>query len=122
MEKNLNIAQLHWGFPPIIGGVETHLTILLPQMVKKGHNVSLLTGSVEGVEGKYKYEGVNIHRTPLMDLNWLYKRGLKGLDDEVTQTFSNFLEEGYLGKQSSENRFSYNGLGSDLDPGGRLCQ
>ncbi|MBU0896456.1 MAG: glycosyltransferase family 4 protein [Candidatus Omnitrophica bacterium] len=90
---SLNIAHLHWGFPPIIGGVETHLTIILPEMVKMGHKVSLLTGSVEGVEGRYKYEGVNIFRTPLMDLNWLYKRGLKGLEDEVDEVFLSFLEE-----------------------------
>ena len=94
MKKDkLNIAHLHWGFPPIVGGVETHLTIILPQMVKLGHRVSLLTGSIEGVLGRYMYEGVNIHRTPLMDLNWLYKRGLKGLDDEIKQAFSSFLNE-----------------------------
>ena len=57
VKKNkLNIAHFHWGFPPIIGGVETHLTILLPQIVKLGNKVSLLTGSVEGLNGKYKYE------------------------------------------------------------------
>ncbi|UCD15385.1 MAG: glycosyltransferase family 4 protein [Candidatus Omnitrophota bacterium] len=93
MNDKLNIVHLHWGFPPIIGGVETHLTVILPQMVKMGHNVSLLTGSVEGVKGKYDYKGVNIYRTPLMDLNWLYKRGLEGLDDEIHHTFSSFFQE-----------------------------
>jgi hypothetical protein len=88
----LNIAHLHWGFPPIIGGVETHLTIILPQMVKFGHKVGLLTGAVEGVKGKYKYQGVEVYRTPLMDLNWLYKRGLEGLKEEVYQVFSDFIE------------------------------
>jgi len=92
-EGALNIVHFHWGFPPIIGGVETHLTILLPQLAKMGHNVSLLTGSVEGLKGKYKYQGVNISRTPLMDLNWLYKRGLSGLEDEVNGIFSSFLNE-----------------------------
>ncbi len=93
MTNKLNIAHLHWGFPPIIGGVETHLTILLPEMVRLGHKVNLLTGSVEGLNGRYKYEGVGIHRTPLMDLNWLYKRGLNGLEDEVNETFKKFFEE-----------------------------
>ncbi|MBU0571252.1 MAG: glycosyltransferase family 4 protein [Candidatus Omnitrophica bacterium] len=91
-DKKMNIAHLHWGFPPIIGGVETHLTIILPEMVKQGHNVSLLTGSVEGVDGLYVYEGATIHRTPLMDLNWLAKRGLAGLDEEIYQVFNTFLE------------------------------
>lgn len=93
MDNKLNIAHLHWGFPPIIGGVETHLTIILPEMVKLGHKVNLLTGSVEGLNGRYKYEGVGIYRTPLMDLNWLYKRGLNGLEDEIKETFKEFFEE-----------------------------
>jgi hypothetical protein len=46
--KNLSIAQIHQGFPPIIGGVETHLTILLPEFIKEGHNVGLLTGFARG--------------------------------------------------------------------------
>ena len=92
-KKKLNIAHLHWGFPPIVGGVETHLTIILPQMVKMGHKVSLLTGSVEGVKGRYSYEGVDIYRTPLMDLNWLSQRGLKGLDDEAKEAFAKFINK-----------------------------
>ena len=92
-EKSLKIAQFHWGFPPIIGGVETHLTILLSQMVKMGHKVGLFTGAVEGVKGKYVHEGIKVRRSPLMDLNWLYKRGLKGLEDELSQEFNAFLDE-----------------------------
>ena len=92
-KKKLNIAHLHWGFPPIVGGVETHLTIILPQMVKMGHNVSLLTGSVEGTKVRYQYEGVEIFRTPLMDLNWLSQRGLKGLEDEVQEAFGKFIKK-----------------------------
>ncbi|UCC95711.1 MAG: glycosyltransferase family 4 protein [Candidatus Omnitrophota bacterium] len=92
-KESLSIAHLHWGFPPIIGGVETHLTIILPQMVKMGHKVGLLTGAIEGIRGKYTYAGATIVRTPLMDLNWLYKRGLKGLNDEIEEVFSSFLDE-----------------------------
>ncbi len=96
MKKNkLSIVHLHWGFPPIVGGVETHLAIILPQMVKFGHRVSLLTGTAEGARVKYKYKGVDIRRTPIMDLNWLYKRGLEGLEEEVYSVFSSFLEKSY---------------------------
>lgn len=90
-KQKLNIAHLHWGFPPVIGGVETHLNLLLPEMAKRGHKVSLLTGSVEGIKAKYQYKGVEIYRTPLMDLNWLRKRGLRGLEKEVSKTFSDFF-------------------------------
>ncbi|MFH1440509.1 MAG: glycosyltransferase family 4 protein [Candidatus Omnitrophota bacterium] len=94
MRKNkLSIAHLHWGFPPIVGGVETHLTIILSQMVKLGHQVSLLTGTAEGAKVRYKYNGVDIYRIPIMDLNWLYKRGLEGIKDEVYSVFSSFLRK-----------------------------
>ena len=94
MKKNkLSIAHLHWGFPPVVGGVETHLTIILPQMVKAGHRVSLLTGSTDEAKARDKYEGVDIYRVPIMDLNWLYKRGLEGIKDEVYSVFSSFLND-----------------------------
>lgn len=92
-KDKLSIAQLHWGFPPIIGGVETHLTIILPEMAKLGHKVSLLTGTAEKAKVRYKYKGVNIYRSPIMDLNWLCKRGLIGIEEEVQSVFSTFLKE-----------------------------
>ena len=48
----MNIAMFHWAFPPTIGGVETHLSILCPELVKQGYDVSLLTGP----NGKSKTE------------------------------------------------------------------
>ncbi|RKY38515.1 MAG: glycosyltransferase family 1 protein [Candidatus Omnitrophota bacterium] len=93
IKKSLNIAHLHWGFPPIIGGVETHLTIILPQMVKWGHKVSLLTCSVEGVPPYEEYQGISLWRTPLMDLNWLSRRGLEGLEEDIENVFSSFIEK-----------------------------
>jgi len=91
--SKLKIAHMHWGYPPIIGGVETHLSTIMPTMVKMGHEVSLLTGSVEGHKVRYMDRDVSIFRTPIMDLNWLYKRGLVGLDREVREVFKNFLDE-----------------------------
>ncbi len=91
-KKRINIAHLHWGFPPIIGGVETHLTIILPFMAKRGHKVSLLTASVEGRKGKENFRGLDVIREPVMDLNWLARRGLEGIEREVTRIFTNFIE------------------------------
>lgn len=92
-KKTLNIAQVHWGFPPVIGGVETHLSIMLPEMAKRGHNVSLLTASVPNGKVRHNYKGVKVHRTPLMDLNWLFKRGLRGLDREIANLFAGFINK-----------------------------
>ena len=94
MSKNkLNIAHLHWGFPPVIGGVETHLTILLPTFVSMGHHASLLTCSFEGYPGEDDYMGAKITRNPVMDLNWLYKRGLEGIQVEASRVFENFIDK-----------------------------
>ena len=88
----MRIMHLHWGFPPIIGGVETHLACMLPVMTKRKNKLSLITGSVEGVRPECKYKGVSIYRTPLMDLNWLFKRGLVGLENEVEAYFKKIIE------------------------------
>lgn len=87
--RALNIVHLHWGFPPVIGGVETHLCMLLPELVKKGHKVKLLTGAFQGEPEESVYENVKIFRTPLMDLNWLYKRGLMDIGKE----FGYYIDE-----------------------------
>jgi len=92
-KKKLSIAHMHWGFPPIIGGVETHLTILLPTMVKMGHKVNLLTASFEGEKTRDKYKGVGIFRHPIMDLNWLSTRGVNGLLEEVRGVFNKFVDD-----------------------------
>jgi glycosyltransferase involved in cell wall biosynthesis len=92
-KKNLNIAHIHWAFPPIIGGVETHLAMLLPELARRGHNVSLLTGDAEGARADDTYQGVKIIRAPMMNLNWLNKRGLVGIEDEVRAMFKCFLNK-----------------------------
>ena len=92
-KKRLNIAHLHWGFPPVIGGVETHLTILLPMLAEMGHNVSLLTCSAEGAKAEDEFNKVSIMRAPIMDLNWLVKRGLHGIDKEVRKVYSTFIDK-----------------------------
>ena len=91
-KHSLRIAQVHWGFPPVIGGVETHLSIMLPTMVKMGHRVELLTGSVQRLQSTYDYRGVRIVREPLMDLNWLYQRGVHGLESEIRTMLGTFLK------------------------------
>ena len=88
----MRIMHVHWGFPPIIGGVETHLACMLPVMAKRKNKLSLITGSVEGVRPEYMYKGVSIYRTPLMDLNWLFKRGLIGLENEIEAYFKKIID------------------------------
>ncbi|MFH0887498.1 MAG: glycosyltransferase family 4 protein [bacterium] len=89
----MKIAQIHWGFPPIIGGVETHLAILCPELVKMGHKVSLLTGSAEGYDAEYDFKGVKIYRSQFFDLNWLFRSGFQEVDDNVWEITSAFIEK-----------------------------
>jgi len=91
--KNLSISHMHWGFPPLIGGVETHLALLLPELVKRENNVSLLTGSHQNTPDYEEYKGVKVIRTPLLDLNWLFRRGLEGLREELKKTYTDFIEK-----------------------------
>jgi len=89
----LSIAHVHWGFPPIIGGVETHLVMLLPEFVKRGHKVSLLVGNTEGTKSNDTFKGVRVTRAPIMNLNWLSKRGLVGIEEEVRQVMKSFFNK-----------------------------
>ncbi len=89
----MRIAVIHWGYPPIIGGVETHLSQMCPLMVSMGHTVSLLTGAHPDTPERYDDRGVSVVRSPLFDLNWLTKRGLTHLEREVQDLVEQFLTE-----------------------------
>lgn len=89
----MRILHLHWGFPPIIGGVETHLMTMLPTLARRRNKISLITGSVEGVKNRYTYNGVKIYRTPTMDLNWLFRRGFIGLESEIEGIFRKVINK-----------------------------
>jgi glycosyltransferase involved in cell wall biosynthesis len=91
--KKMRISHIHWGFPPIIGGVETHLAMMLPTFVRMGHRAYLLTGSVEDHPLRHNFHGAWIRRTPLMDLNWLFKRGLANLDEEIHQMYTSYVDD-----------------------------
>jgi hypothetical protein len=48
--EKLNIAHLHWGFSPIIGGVESYLAIHLPTFAEREHKARLMTYSVRALK------------------------------------------------------------------------
>lgn len=85
--------MLHWGFPPIIGGVETHLVSLLPELVRMGHKVSLLTGSAEGSPEHFEFKGAKIHRSQFYDLNWLFKSEFQEVDKNVLEVTVGYLDK-----------------------------
>jgi glycosyltransferase involved in cell wall biosynthesis len=89
----LRISKLHWAFPPIIGGVETHLMMLGPELVARGLTVNLLTGSVDGRE-TIDYQGMTVTRTPLMDLNGLGSpAGIQELAQNIRDELTAFVKK-----------------------------
>jgi glycosyltransferase involved in cell wall biosynthesis len=58
----LSIGVIHWAFPPVTGGVEMHLLTICPEMVRRGVQVSVLTGSVAGEPALEEVEGVAVER------------------------------------------------------------
>lgn len=89
----MKVAMLHWAFPPIIGGVESHLAMLGPELVRFGCQVSLLTGSVNGEEKEDTWQGVKIYRSNLFDLNSLHPSLLRQKEKEIYSVINQFLKK-----------------------------
>ncbi|PKM43379.1 MAG: glycosyltransferase family 1 protein [Firmicutes bacterium HGW-Firmicutes-8] len=89
----MNIAQIHWAFPPVIGGVESHLAMLGPELIKNNCRVSLLTGAVEGLEEEDRYEEMYIKRTPLMDLNSLDPQNIAAQAGKIRKQIEQFIDK-----------------------------
>jgi len=87
----VRIAQIHWAFPPIIGGVESHLATLGPDLVKNNCQVALLTGSAPGAETEEWYEGMLVIRTPLLDLNSMSPERMTEQKPAIREVMEGFI-------------------------------
>jgi glycosyltransferase involved in cell wall biosynthesis len=58
----MRLGIIHWGFPPIGGGVEAHLLTVCPEMVKQGAEVYILTKSVHGMPAEEVVQGIQAIR------------------------------------------------------------
>jgi len=75
----------HYAFYPTTGGVESHLLDLCGELVRQGHTVHALVGSLDGQPERSEIQGVQIHRTDLMDPEWIRDRKAdRGLSAEET--------------------------------------
>lgn len=88
----MKILHLHWAFPPIIGGVESHLALLGPELVKNHCQVSLLTGAVKGEPEEESFQGMHVRRTPLMDLNHLNPQLIAQQAPAIKEEISKFID------------------------------
>jgi len=91
--KKYRVAHIHWAFEPVIGGVETHLKILLPEIKKRGHGVCLLTADVKGRPAKEVIEGIPVYRTPYLNLDLLLKMESMEIEKNLKDLYNEFIME-----------------------------
>jgi glycosyltransferase involved in cell wall biosynthesis len=62
----MRILAIAWEFPPrIIGGISRHVAELYPEIVKRGHEVHLITVAVENEPSEAIIDGIYVHRIPV---------------------------------------------------------
>lgn len=65
--KGLDIALVHWAFPPTVGGVESYLWNCSRLLARQGHRVTVFTGTPDARTPPG--EGVEVLRHPGLDLS-----------------------------------------------------
>ncbi|MFP4057852.1 MAG: glycosyltransferase family 4 protein [Candidatus Brocadiia bacterium] len=70
----MRVCLTHYAFHPTTGGVESHLLDLGAELARQGHTVHALVGSLEGQPTESTIHGIQVHRTELMNAEWLRKR------------------------------------------------
>jgi glycosyltransferase involved in cell wall biosynthesis len=93
----------HYAFYPTTGGVESHLLDLCGELVKQGHEVYALVGTVEGHPDHEVIEGIDVYRNDLMNPEWIREEKAKRdiaadeedstLVDAIKKMYSEFIEE-----------------------------
>ena len=98
----MNICMTHYAFYPTTGGVETHLLDLCAELVRKGHTVHALVGSMLDQPGEYEIEGIHVHRADWMNPEIMRQRkeaaGIKidhawpELQQEIESAYGRFVD------------------------------
>ncbi|MDP6127537.1 MAG: glycosyltransferase family 4 protein [Dehalococcoidales bacterium] len=88
----MNIGVVHWAYPPMIGGVETHLATIYPEIARMGMDVYLLTARQKGVPDREKIF-VDITRSDILSPAFLETMKKEGRDisDYVKPILKDFL-------------------------------
>ena len=90
----MNIGVVHWTYPPIIGGVETHLVTIYPEIAKINTGVYLLTARHAG-SPDHEENLINITRSDVMDTTLLesMKTRRQDISNFARPLFRDFLTE-----------------------------
>lgn len=66
----MKILVLSWEFPPrIVGGISRHVAELYPEVVKRGHEIHLITAEFGQASMYEVVEGIHVHRVPVAPSN-----------------------------------------------------
>ncbi len=99
----MRICVTHYAYPPITGGVETHLLDLCHELVDQGHEVHALVGPFPGLPEREVQHGVTIHRRPELDIEAVRRRKIaagidadtpwKPFQEELTAFYRQFMHD-----------------------------
>jgi len=84
----MKIGVMHWAFPPVVGGVESHLVYLYEELALRGHQVSILTAPhPDRDDGAYPW--CRIISSDLMSIHYCLKaeEDIRGRVYEMMEEF-----------------------------------
>lgn len=99
----MNVCMTHYAFYPTTGGVESHLLDLCAELVRQGHEVHALVGSLEGRPDHEEIEGIDVRRHELFNPEVVRERKKKrgsaaetvwpALQTEIREHYRAFVKE-----------------------------
>ena len=90
----MKTGAIHWGFPPRGGGVEAHLVTVLPEMVKQGSEVFVLTETMEGEPDHSVVSGLKVFRREELSVSKLDK--MTDIYKRSRTLFEKFIRENQI--------------------------
>ncbi|CAJ37226.1 glycosyltransferase family 4 protein [Methanocella arvoryzae] len=87
----MKISVMHWAFPPVVGGVESHLVYLYEELARRGHEISLLTAPHPERDDS-SYDWIRITSDEYMSLEYLQKKApVSGRYEKVYDMMERFI-------------------------------
>ncbi len=81
---------MHWAFPPVVGGVESHLIYLYEELADRGHEISLLTAPHPARDDK-SIDWIRITSDEYMSLPFLQQAPVSGRYEKVYDMMERFI-------------------------------
>lgn len=89
----MNIGVVHWAYLPTIGGVETHLATIYPEIAKLNTEVYLLTAPHKDAPDQERENPINVTRSDILDPGRLHSMRERSQDisEYVRPVIKDFL-------------------------------